>query len=537
MIPKKIHYCWFGKGEKSPLVKHCIESWQKNKGDFEIIEWNESNFDVKQNIFIREAYEQKKWAFVSDFARAKILYDEGGFYLDTDMELKAPLSDFTVYRAICSFEARYVPFSAFWGVEAGHQLAKDIIDYYNGLVKLDLTPCPKIFSELLVSKYAIDDSKDTLQVGNHDVMVFPSEYFSLDLPKNYITHHFGGSWHDSWEESDSSYKSYINTYGTVRAFVEMRDGKKKMKSLIHDHKTYTTEDVLKQIPLRDIIKYVKNELLNKRRFVRFVKNILTLLSFREKRVILIMPPNIRFGNHLYYLMYCHTKNQETKKTRYFIREHPHLTEWLSIFPELKKLVIPKSQERVSDFKIKDYNFKQRFSTDFSMDSLEKFVSQYITPELDSFPDFQQDTLVINLRIGDYYNKNNKGKYGYNQSAYVQYILDNKSMPDFKKVIIISDDQGWCRENLSFLNDYFPAVEISDVYSNPAICFKALCRAPNLIISNSTFSYWGAYVSSCIHKNPLIIAPEFHSRETFKAYQLLPQWNLITGKEFNYNMPY
>ena len=79
MIPKKLHYIWFGKKEKPEFVQFCINSWKKTLPDFEIIEWNEDNFDFAQNTFAREAYEQKKWAFVSDYARAKILHQEGGF--------------------------------------------------------------------------------------------------------------------------------------------------------------------------------------------------------------------------------------------------------------------------------------------------------------------------------------------------------------------------------------------------------------------------------------------------------------------------
>ena len=130
MIPKKIHYCWFGRGEKSPLVKHCIESWQKIQPDFEIIEWTEDNFDVNQCKFSQKAYENKKWAYVSDFARAKVLFEHGGFYLDTDMELKLPLNEFLENQAICGFEMKGIPYSAFWGVEKNHELAKDILQYY-----------------------------------------------------------------------------------------------------------------------------------------------------------------------------------------------------------------------------------------------------------------------------------------------------------------------------------------------------------------------------------------------------------------------
>ena len=92
-IPKVIHYCWFGKGEMPKIAKKCIKSWEKYCPDYEIICHNEDNFDLSQNRYMREAYEAKKWAFVSDFARLKIIYDHGGIYLDTDVELIKPIDD------------------------------------------------------------------------------------------------------------------------------------------------------------------------------------------------------------------------------------------------------------------------------------------------------------------------------------------------------------------------------------------------------------------------------------------------------------
>lgn len=87
MIPKKIHYFWFGKNPKSELILKCIASWEKYFPNYEIIEWNETNYDVTKNQYLKEAYEHKKWAFVSDYARLDVLYHEGGLYFDTDVEV------------------------------------------------------------------------------------------------------------------------------------------------------------------------------------------------------------------------------------------------------------------------------------------------------------------------------------------------------------------------------------------------------------------------------------------------------------------
>jgi len=88
---KIIHYCWFGGKPLSKLTLNCIESWKKYLPDFEIKEWNEKNFDVNQCVFVKEAYEQKKWAFVADYTRFKILDEFGGLYLDTDMEITSDI--------------------------------------------------------------------------------------------------------------------------------------------------------------------------------------------------------------------------------------------------------------------------------------------------------------------------------------------------------------------------------------------------------------------------------------------------------------
>ena len=93
-IPKIIHYCWFGNREKSELIQKCMDSWKKYAPDFEIMEWNESNCDIHTNRYVEEAYEKKQYAFVSDYFRLKALYDHGGVYMDTDMELHQPLESF-----------------------------------------------------------------------------------------------------------------------------------------------------------------------------------------------------------------------------------------------------------------------------------------------------------------------------------------------------------------------------------------------------------------------------------------------------------
>ena len=85
MIPKVIHYCWFGRNPKPRLAEKCLASWRKYCPDYKIIEWNEDNFDIGSNLYVKQAYESKKWAFVTDVVRLQVLYTHGGIYMDTDI--------------------------------------------------------------------------------------------------------------------------------------------------------------------------------------------------------------------------------------------------------------------------------------------------------------------------------------------------------------------------------------------------------------------------------------------------------------------
>lgn len=133
MIPKIIHLCWFGGQEKPPLIKHCIESWKKYCPDYEIMEWNEETFDIESSCdYVKEAYQDKKWAFVSDFVRLRALYKYGGVYMDTDMELVGSLDPFLDNYGFLSFESRDTICLGVIGTERENPFIKMLFDeYYN----------------------------------------------------------------------------------------------------------------------------------------------------------------------------------------------------------------------------------------------------------------------------------------------------------------------------------------------------------------------------------------------------------------------
>ena len=148
-IPKVINYCWFGGNKKSRLIKKCIASWKKMCPDYEIIEWNESNFDINSNPYIKEAYEAKKWAFVTDYVRLFVIYNNGGIYLDTDVELIKSLDSLLKYDSFFSLESEeYIATGLGFGAKKNNNLVKTMLDDYDGIHfknekgEVDLTPCP-----------------------------------------------------------------------------------------------------------------------------------------------------------------------------------------------------------------------------------------------------------------------------------------------------------------------------------------------------------------------------------------------------------
>lgn len=206
MIPKIIHYCWFGGNGKSEFILRCMESWRFYLPDYEIVEWNESNFNLDSNIFTREAYSKKKWAFVTDYVRAFALYNVGGIYLDTDVEIRHNLDVFLQHQAFTGFEEVGFPFTALWGAKKGHNWPKKILDYYDALEVFTDRTNTRIVSDFLINFYKVDPYKDEIQNLQDGICIYPSNYFCLNIEKNYAVHHFEGSW---LEVNDLNYDAYL----------------------------------------------------------------------------------------------------------------------------------------------------------------------------------------------------------------------------------------------------------------------------------------------------------------------------------------
>ena len=187
MIPKIIHYCWFGGKEKPEDVLKMIASWKKHCPDYEIKEWNETNFDIHLNRYTEEAYQQKKWAFVSDVARLWALVHEGGIYMDTDVEVIRPLDNLLANKAFIGFEGTQWIGTNLMGTEPHNAFLQAFLEDYNhrnftnpdGTLN-QTTNVEEITSRFLTQHSLIRKGKQQ-QVG--DFTVYPTDYFS---PYDYI---------------------------------------------------------------------------------------------------------------------------------------------------------------------------------------------------------------------------------------------------------------------------------------------------------------------------------------------------------------
>lgn len=208
-IPRIIHSVWFGNGKKSKLVEQCENSWSTFLPDYKVMEWNEENFDVETACkYVREAYEAKKWAFVSDYVRLKALYEYGGLYFDTDLEVFRGLDKFLKNRGFFCTESHYTVSTAIIGAEPHAEWIKDLLDEYETLNFIDADgnmnklPNTKRVQKYLEGKYRYhwSDKPEELAPG---LVVYPEEYFSplncftgvMKVTDNtYAMHHYDNTW-------------------------------------------------------------------------------------------------------------------------------------------------------------------------------------------------------------------------------------------------------------------------------------------------------------------------------------------------------
>ena len=213
MIPQIIHYCWFGGNEKPDKAKKCIDSWRTQCPDYEIREWNEGNIALEHcPRYVQDAYAAKKYAYVTDYVRLKVLYDCGGFYMDTDVELLKSLDPFRGDAGVIGFENdEFVNSGQMLAAEAGHPILAEMMARYHEIAfyredgSMYLLGCPHVNTDVLVRHGLEKNGREQTVGGFH---VYPADWFNpldsatgeLQKTNNTVSiHWYSMSWIPAWK--------------------------------------------------------------------------------------------------------------------------------------------------------------------------------------------------------------------------------------------------------------------------------------------------------------------------------------------------
>lgn len=223
-IPKKIHYVWVGGKEKPKDIIRCMKSWKKHLTDYEIIEWNEQNFNINSHPFIKAAYEAQKWAFVSDYIRTYVIYNEGGIYLDTDIIVLDNFDNFLEHECFVGFENINYPFTACFGSKKKHPFIKEMLDYYNDIDSYEFhfeNNNTISVSDILVNHYHCEknNQKQILETG---IVVYPDYILCNPSEESVAIHIFTGTWIDNKRDfvrkANTFLKLRINSRNKAKIF-------------------------------------------------------------------------------------------------------------------------------------------------------------------------------------------------------------------------------------------------------------------------------------------------------------------------------
>jgi len=212
-IPHVIHYCWFGGKPLSDLAKKCIESWKKYCPDYQIVKWDESNTDLNSCNYVKEAYEAKKWAFVSDFVRFQVIYEQGGLYFDTDVQLIKPIDEILdkgPFMSIESYPGLFVGGNDFIllnpgqgiAAEKGNPFYAEVLDYYKTIHFTTETTVGMHVTSLMLERGLKSENCYQNVCG---INIWPKDFFNpinpnsgkLEITDNTVSiHHYEGTWVD-----------------------------------------------------------------------------------------------------------------------------------------------------------------------------------------------------------------------------------------------------------------------------------------------------------------------------------------------------
>ena len=243
-IPKVIHFCWFGHGEYPELIVKCMETWKKYLPEYEIVKWSEDNFDINSNQYVKEAYENKKWAFVTDYVRLYALYTCGGIYLDSDVEILKPIDEFLDNEAFSGFESKDTVPTAIMGAVKGQRFIGELMHEYDerrfiledGSFDMK-TNTVAITQACIRHGLELNGKKQTIE----GCTFYPPIYFCpntigriVDRPsrKSYTIHHSAGTWSDDKVLNRTVlWKAKRYAAGRLRALVGTENIKKIKRTL------------------------------------------------------------------------------------------------------------------------------------------------------------------------------------------------------------------------------------------------------------------------------------------------------------------
>lgn len=237
-IPKIIHYIWLGKKELPEKEKKCLESWKKFCPDYELKLWNEDNFDIEHsNEYVKEAYKNKKYAFVADYIRMNALYEEGGIYLDTDVELLKPFDEFLKYDFFSTFENMVMINPAIVGAKKHNIVIKTILEDYHDRsfyldkkkTKINLLPIPITASVILKNIFGVklDNTYQEVAFKNTTICVLPCEYYhAQDYVSGEIVitenthgiHRYAASWLTGKQKKEDKFVANVRKFFGDRIF-------------------------------------------------------------------------------------------------------------------------------------------------------------------------------------------------------------------------------------------------------------------------------------------------------------------------------
>ncbi|MBM6821577.1 glycosyltransferase [Fusobacterium mortiferum] len=244
MIPKKIHYIWLGKNPYPNLMDICINSWREKLPDYEIIEWNEENLnfyeEIKKNRFLKECYERKLWAFLSDYFRIKVLYEHGGVYLDTDMQIVKNIDNLLLNKFFIGAESEGTISAGIIGVIPKHSLINKILKFYEQDIWSEpIFTIPDIITRVVKREYEFQQKRDIIEIDK-GMIIYPPRYFypyyftenfkySCIKEDTYGIHWWGKSWGQKKDLSKLYFLEFKHYRGVKKLLVELLISMKLMK--------------------------------------------------------------------------------------------------------------------------------------------------------------------------------------------------------------------------------------------------------------------------------------------------------------------